>query len=185
MSASLKRLVKRMTANRKQFGFMVALVVVALLMWGRLLLKDVPRSAVASPGKSASKTPEAPELADPLSASRPEVVFQLPEPNPRDVFRLNPGEFARVEKPNVIAAPNLTPEKSDEARRAEMSAKLKDVKLQSTIMGERPAALINDRLFHEGSQPVPGFTVTRITQHSVFLKRAESEEEFELRMYRN
>jgi hypothetical protein len=175
---------RRLTANRGRFGFMVALVAVAAVMWGRLLLKTAPQAAVADPARAAAQ-PVLPDAGDPLFSERPTVVVALTDQSPRDVFRLNPGEFPKVDKPNVIPPPNPLPEKSDEARRAEMSALLKDLRLQSTVMSERPAALINDRLFNEGSQPVPGFTITRITQHSVFLKRAELDDEFELRMYRN
>jgi hypothetical protein len=185
MSQALPRFLKRMMANRKQFGFMVALAIVALLMWGRLLLKDVPRTAVADPepGRQAAAAPDA--GAAQAIARRPIVSVEISDPAPRNLFNLKSDEFAKVERPNVIPAPNPVPEKSDEARRAELSAKLKDLKLKSTIMGERPAALMNDRLFHEGTEPVPGFTITRITQHSVFLKRAEFEGEFEIRMYKN
>jgi hypothetical protein len=174
-----------MTANRKQFGFMLAVSIVALLMWGRLLLKDVPRTAIAGPEISADAGGVGPEMSDPALAARPTVVVPLSDQNPRDLFRLDPSAFPKVDKPNVIPPPNPVAEKSDEARRAELSVVISGLKLQSTVMSERPAALINDRLFFEGSEPVPGFTITRITQHSVFLKRAEWEAEFELRMYRN
>lgn len=185
MSQSLPKFVRRMMANRKQFGFMLALVVVALLMWGRVLLKDAPRTAVADPEATPQAVQTLPPGATEPATKRTTVVVEISDQSSRNLFNLKSDEFAKVERPNVIPSPNLVPEKSDEARRAELSAKLKDLKLKSTIMGERPAALMNDRLFHEGSEPVPGFTITRITQHSVFLKRAEFEGEFEIRMYKN
>lgn len=172
---------RRATANRRQLLFMGLLLAIALLMWGRVLLTGEPQSAVADAQEDAGA--QAP-VVDPLH-SRQTVFVELSDLAPRDLFQLKTNEFSKVDKPIVIPPPNSPAEKSDEARRAEMSATLATVRLQSTIMSEQPAALINDRLFQQGQEPVPGFTLTRITQHSVFLKRIGTEEEFELRMYRN
>lgn len=185
MSNSLKRFAKRLTANRKQFGIMMVLVAVALGMWGKLMFKASPRSATAS--SSLIKKPLDGDETSLLSLTpkRPTVYLELSDKKGRDVFSMNVEDYSKSASTNVIPPPNPMPEKSDEARRAELFSKLKTVKLQSTIMRENPAALINDRIFHVGSEPVPGFTITRITPLSVFMKPAGQEEEIELRMYRN
>ena len=185
MSKGLKKLAKRLTANRKQFGIMMVLVAVALGMWGKLMLKSSPRSATASSSltKKAADGGETSLLA--LAPKLPTVYVELSDKKGRDVFSMNIGDYSKSATTNVIPPPNPMPEKSDEALRAELFSKLKTVKLQSTIMRENPVAVINDRIFHVGSEPVAGFTITRITPMSVFMKPAGQEEEIELRMYRN
>ena len=164
---------------------MVVLLLVAGVMWGRMVLKAEPRRASANASLTSKVTNSGELPALDLGQRKATVYLELSDKTGRDVFSMNFRDFTQIEPTNVIPPPNPTVEKSDEARRAELFSKLKAVKLQSTIMRDNPAALINDRLFQVGSEPVPGFTITRITPLSVFLKTAGVEEEIELRMYRN
>lgn len=187
MSNALKKFAKRITANRKQFGIMVALVAVAAFMWGKLILQSAPRSASANVSlvKKATSPGADSEAQAPATTGRQKVEVTLSVHSKRDLFRMNMQEFVRIEPSKVIAAPNSPAQKSDEARRAEMLAKLTTLKLNSTIMQDEPKALLNGKLFQTGSEPLEGFKVTRITQFSVYLKHSDWDEEFELRMYRN
>ncbi|GEM_PF-2197298 len=186
MSTSLKRIGKQLTANRKQFGIMMALIVVAAFMWGKMLFKSAPRSASANSSKVKDATPVKGEAVELTFTPRLATVnVRLSDQSKRDLFRIDMNQFVRIESTKVTAAQNLPPKKSDEARRAEMLAKLTTLKLRSTIMQDDPRALLNDKLFQVGSEPMEGFKITRITQHSVSLKHIDWEEEFELRMYRN
>ncbi len=177
MKTKLKQLWARMTADKKRFGAMAALLGVALLMWGRLLLKDVPRSVVADPKEKESS------IAQFVLPKRAVVYVDLPDQAARDPFAMDPAAFGQVEKPKtVIATPNSVPEKSEEEKRAAVESALKGLKLRSTILGAQPHALINDRILTLGGEPVPSFTITKITERSVTLEHAETKYEFELKM---
>ena len=189
MNKTIKKIIKSLTANRKQFGIMMALVLVAFFMWGKLLFNGSPRSASASAKlldkAAAAQGEDSGAMTAPLPSGRPKVEVELSLNSKRDLFKMDPEKFVRIEPSKVITTPNSPAQKSDEARRADMLAKLTTLKLSSTIMQDQPKALLNSKLFQIGSEPLEGFKITRITQFSVFLKHSEWEEEFELRMYRN
>jgi len=190
MSNSFKKIIRSLTANRKQFGIMMVLAAVAFFMWGKLLFNASPRSANASAklldkAAAAEKGEATDALTLPVPTGRQKVEVSLSVQSKRDLFKLDPEKFVRIEPSKVITTPNSPAQKSDEARRADMLARLTTLKLSSTIMQDQPRALLNGKLFQVGSEPLEGFKITRITQFSVFLKHSEWEEEFELRMYRN
>lgn len=177
MNDKLKKFWKQITADKKRFGAMAALLGVALLMWGRLLLKDVPRTAVAEP-----KEKEA-QAAPFVLPKRPVVYVDLPQESARNPFAMDPAAFGFVEKPKtVIATQNLAPEKSEEEKRAAIESALKGLKLRSTILGAQPHALIDDRILTLGGEPVPQFVITAITERSVTVQHTETKLEFELKM---
>ncbi len=178
MSDKLKTWWKRLTADKKRFGAMAALLGVALLMWGRLLLKDVPRTAVAAP-KSNEKS-----MSEFVIPKRSVVYVDFATQTTRDPFAMDPVAYGKVEKPKtVIAPPNPIPEKSEEEKRAAVESALKGLQLRSTILGAQPHALINEKILAVGGEPAPQFTITRITERSVFVQHAETKFEFELKMY--
>ncbi len=187
MNSAFRKLVKRLTANRRQFGIMAALVIVAGFMWGKLIFQGAPRSASASANLVKKGAPSGADAAAPVAVAprRPKVEVELSVLSKRDLFRMDMQEFVRIETTKPVAVQNSPAQKSDEARRAEMLARLTTVKLNSTIMQDEPRALLNGKLYKTGGEPMEGFKVTRITQFSVFLKHNDWEEEFELRMYRN
>lgn len=47
--AKITEFAERLTADRRKFGAFLTLVALGLLLWGRLLLHNVPRTATAEP----------------------------------------------------------------------------------------------------------------------------------------
>lgn len=58
MSQQLRKLGDVLAVDRKKLFVLVAMVLVAMLLWGRLLIKQVPRSAIAVPDDSGSVSTE-------------------------------------------------------------------------------------------------------------------------------
>ena len=58
MSKVLKQTFRALTADKKKLSIVVVLLAMLLLLWGRLLLKRVPRTAVAEPETTTSDVPE-------------------------------------------------------------------------------------------------------------------------------
>lgn len=181
MNAMMKRLANKLKANRRQAIVLSALLAVALFMWGRLVLKSEPKGARADVG-GAAQDGAAPE-AFKLPVVRPVVEVAFADRPSRDLFVADQSLFPQKPKPPVEPAQNSVPEKSEEQKRAELLAPLKALKLSTVLVGERPQALIDGRIFAVNQQPAAGFTIVRITGTSVFLKHEKFEEEFELKLY--
>ena len=58
MNQQLRKLRDVFAVDRKKLFLLVAMVLVAMLLWGRLLIKQVPRSAIAVPDDSGSVSTE-------------------------------------------------------------------------------------------------------------------------------
>ena len=50
MQDQLRQAWRQLTADKKKLGLMVGLMAVGLLLWGRLMLKQVPQVATADDG---------------------------------------------------------------------------------------------------------------------------------------
>ncbi|MEX2216454.1 MAG: hypothetical protein WD768_20245 [Phycisphaeraceae bacterium] len=181
----MKKIVTQMTADKKKFGLMLGLLLIASVMGVRALLsggQDTPASAKAQTGEQGGVGSESAET-DLLTL--PVVLVELSDVSRRDLFALQSEKFARITKQTTQVTQNSVPEPSEEQKRTQAATALNGLKLRSTLMSANPQALINDKLFGVGNQPVPGFVVTRITQHSVFMKHETFQGEFELKMYRD
>lgn len=182
MKQRFLRLWKQMTADKRRFSLAVSLALIGLLMWGRLLLKKVPKTAIADPDAVATSVEDSP------AASRRAwrtVEVELSDVCARDVFALEDGEYSKLPDTNVKPPPNLPDQKSEEEIKAELARRISALKVKSVLMAEKPQALINDRFHAVGDEPVPGFVITKISPHSVTL-HAETEGgsyQFELQMY--
>jgi hypothetical protein len=102
MSAQTNQFLASLTADKKKLSMMCLLLMVGLLLWGRLLLKHVPRSAIADPAvpalASAGSAPGAAGSPQPSAedAVRPVVEVDLPKAPGRDLFALDGTRYARV-----------------------------------------------------------------------------------------
>lgn len=182
MKQWMRRTWKQLTADKRRFSLALSLALIGLLMWGRLLLKQVPKTAIADPDAVAES------VEDPAGSSRltwKTVEVELSDVCARDVFALDAGEYSKLPDTNVKPPPNLPDQKSEEEVKAELARRLSALKVKSVLMAARPQALINDRFFGVGDEPVEGFVITKISPHSVTL-HAETERgsyQFELQMY--
>ncbi len=158
--------------NDRRIGLFIGLLAVALLLWGRILIKEVPRQAAATEDKPAPKTrkPAAPET-EPLSANSGvrTIYVTLSETLQRDLFAIDSRHFAQ----SVAAdADSITQEKSaahpaDEREAAGLAAGLR---LQSTVLGVEPRALINGQVMTPG-EIIRGFRLQQVLDRQVVLER--------------
>ena len=185
MSASMKKSVKQVSSEKKKIGIMIALLVVAAFMWLRMFLSDGKSAPATASAQTSSPSAKEAKPSDTALPSRPVVFVALSDQSQRNLFDVRTEKFTRTTKQTPQVPQNLTPEPSEEKKRTQAASALKNLKLRSTLMSAKPQAFINDRLFGVGSQPVPGFVITRITEHCVFLKHEQFQGEFELKMYRD
>ncbi|MCX5661747.1 MAG: hypothetical protein NTW19_18870 [Planctomycetota bacterium] len=162
----------KLSAEKKKLAVMACLLTVGLLMWGRLLLLHrQPRQAVADTVAVAA--------SDETSGSAKKVVrFDLPKELNRDLFALDSSGYERVP---VTAAPvvvNQAPvvEKSvdhsadESARVASIRQAAGELRLQSTLQGDRPRAVINGLSLAKG-QVIKGFVLVKIEARHVIVER--------------
>jgi len=181
MNRALKQLKRDLLADKRKLGLGVTLVAVALLLWGRLLLKDVPRTAVADPKPdrqaNASTPPEAaPTPAPgPVGQQPPEVVLEPPRPGARDLFawqpRFYPGAFAEPENDESSQKSGSDSADQDQQRRQLRRAVLAEaasLNLQSTMLGDRSRAVIGGVLLETG-QSIRGFELVEVRPRQVTL----------------
>ena len=174
MSAPLRKFVRRLTADRRKLSMLLALGAVVLLLWGRLLLKQVPRTAVADPENQAvSVVAPTTDWSSLLAKDkRPTVLVELPAGVTRDLFRPTgslyrpSGEDAGDDAGRAKSADHSADDtlRIEEARRA-----ARDLHLQSTLLGDRPSAWINNQLIRVGEK-VDGFTLKKVTARSVVVE---------------
>lgn len=175
MTSYMRQIIQKLVADKKKLAVMVSLMAVLLLLWGRLILKQVPRTAVASPeiAKSAEKWNQHAFAESRVMLTRVEV--ELPRTLQRDLFSLElTGYESTGRKPVVEVKPEKSDNKlSDEEAMAQMVRQAATgMKLQTTILAQQPLALINGTLVQQGME-YKGFKVVRIMDRKVVLEMNE------------
>lgn len=170
--AKLQYMLRRMGFDAKKAIVMGGLLVVGLLLWGRLLLKEVPQTASAGGAMTALAEPQNDGLSEVLDSDREQVEVALPVTVKRDLFSFDANPYRRPLVPQEEATgPNPGPEGADEASRL---AAVKDaagrLRLESVMMGGSPHALINGVAVAPGEQ-IEGFTLLRVSDRNVLLKK--------------
>lgn len=170
MDVRIARMRRQLLADKKKFGALLGLFMVGLLLWGRLLIHNVPRTATAVP--SIAATAPGPDNAPPAaytSTQRASVEVRLISVVPRDVFAVNPALFPKLSgEENPSGPTKLIGDPADELEQQlrVLKAEAGALKLQSTILGVRPRAMINGTLVGPG-ESIAGFEVTEIRPRSV------------------
>lgn len=182
MSIDFEKIKRQMLADKKKLGMLVMLAFVGLLMWGRLLMQDVPRTATAKPKPSATTqatttNPQA-KLSKASSVTRqlPEVVVDLRDTVDRDLFAFHGRGYPPVAQetetgPKTTVNPTkLVLDPADKAKEREKAirAEAAQLRVQSTILGAQPRALINGQLVAPG-ETIQGFELTEVRPRSVTL----------------
>lgn len=184
MNDTLKRLKRQMLHDKKKLGLMIGLVAVGLLMWGRLLLEQVPETATASPAAAVAAAGMAaappPTSARPIKTAR--VQIALPESLARDPFALDPERYpmhsvddeegGRLQLPDVsVAQPKSGEPTVDTTMRSNtIRNEAMRLRLQSVIDGPRSGAIINDTLLVPG-KAIEGFTLKSVQGTKVVLEK--------------
>lgn len=172
MTPYLKQLVRKLTADKKKLSVMVGLLAVLMLLWGRLLLKEVPRTAVAEPEPGQVADTSASPWASPNQASFEKVEVHLPQTLSRDLFSLDISGFTQLKNKNVV---EVKTEKSpgdlsdEQLKASQVRQAATGLKLQTTMQGAVPLALINGQYVQVGEQ-IRGFELVRILPRQVVLR---------------
>ncbi|MCC7191404.1 MAG: hypothetical protein IT444_01370 [Phycisphaeraceae bacterium] len=172
MSPVIKKLVNQLTADKKKLSIMLALVMVGMLLWGRLLLKQVPRTAVANPSESLSAQTDK-VIEEAREIARKTINIDLPSALSRDVFTLNPAGYARIEKveATVTQVGKSDPKPADESEQVSVTVlrAAKGLVLQTTMLGENPRAMINGQVLKPGEK-IRGFELKQVNSRDVILE---------------
>jgi len=167
--APLKQLIEELKSDRKKLGVVVGLVAVGMLMWGRLLLKQVPKTASATDGNQAVAASDAVDAS--AKRMRQTITLTQPAQMDRDLFLLDPSRYSRT--PNHSdeefseKLPGLT---SDGALQMAVVQAAVELELQSVTQGDVPAAFINGRLIRVG-QSIEGFVLLECDERTAVLER--------------
>lgn len=172
MSEMTHKVIGQLTADKKKLGLMVGLLAVGLLLWGRLLIKDVPRTATAEPtAKVVAAEPVSARALEAESGPAVTVVVDLPGSLTRDMFALDTSVYPKAkngEESSVPAkAPIETPDKAYRVAKATEAAR--GLTLEGVILGDDSRVIINGQLLQEGQQ-IEGLTVYRIENRKVVLE---------------
>lgn len=168
MSPWLDRCRRVLMADKKKTAVMVALVAVGLLLWGRLLLKQVPKTATATPDALLGM---ASDDAGPIPEPSPRVVIDFPDSLDRDVFAIDPSHYQRIASENNSAGrdKSLALITDKQQRIEEVRRDARGLTLQSVVVGANPQAIVNGRLLQVG-QSIEGFEVVEIHERSVIFR---------------
>lgn len=182
MSFDVARIQRRLRAERRKVTVLLTLVTVGLLLWGRLLLmRDVPRTATADPEGSAQEGAAKAEQTDrpaERGTERRTVRVKLAERTDRDLFELRrhlypPAESAEPqgEKPPEVAKSGSEQADERSQERRAIRSQARSLRLQSTILGATPRAMINGTLLEPG-QRIRGFELIRVGSRKAILRKA-------------
>ena len=178
-----RRIKKQLLADKRKLTMMLMLGGFAMLLWGRLLLRNVPRTAVADPkanpttrlagadSKDASTTDKTPAKPAPV------VYVNLFDRVSRDLFQFHDGFYPKEqtdEEPSVTqakSADQTTDEQEQQRLRIEAVRQAAgQLKLQSTLLGRNSRALINGELLKPGQQ-INGFELIAVGPRQVTVRR--------------
>ena len=164
MSPRIRRLMRRLTADKRKLGVMLGLAAVSLLLWGRLILKDVPRTVSANDWAAAS--------SDPFGGPRETVYLDLPPDLKRNLFVFDPKPYKRTksEEDDPDGPKTQDPAADESARRAAIVKDARELRLASVVSGSKPHAMINGLLVMPG-QKIEGFTLLQVSERTVMLEK--------------
>jgi len=177
MNRHLANLKRQLLADKKKLGVMVILAVFGLLLWGRLLLRDVPRTATAQPkSKVSARSSDNAAIATPARPHKVEVVrINADRRVSRDLFRFDPNRYNRTllspDSGNLFESGNSGHEPSDDLPGVgETLDAARRLELRSVVTGSSPRAVINNALVAPGER-IEGFELLQVVDRFVYLER--------------
>lgn len=176
MKEQLSALLSQITADKKKLSVMICTLAIGLLLWGRLLLQGVPRTATAGEQTVAAEV-DAPDPVQPATtrtAKQPvvEVFVDLPGSPGRDPFGLLPNRY----RPDAMAQGADSSAKSgqvtsdDDPRVDAVRREAGELRLESVVTGARPRAYISGRMLAPGDE-IDGFTLVKVNDRHVILTK--------------
>ena len=173
MNKKLNRIWRQVTADKKRFGMMVALVAVGLLLWGRLiLLEKVPRVATADPDSAETETDPSPSEVREL----PTVAVDLPSGLTLNPFALRPDRYkpVPVEETGEEAVQPDRAHADELDRREALLDHARELTLQGVIQAASPFAVIDGVRVYVGDT-VGKFTVIELDPSQLKVKLRSQE----------
>lgn len=166
---SARRLGEAFVRRRRTLGLGAFALMAGMLFWGRLLLQDVPRTAIADPELAwAPQVERKPGVEGLRRSTLPRVG--------RDLFGFEGsrtlGELDQVNEKNWGAEQKSAGHPVDEQQRREKVIReaAAHLSLEQTWLGARPRARISGRLVSPG-QSAHGFLVRNIRNGKVVLQK--------------
>jgi len=178
MNDTLRQLIRHATADKKKLTLMLGLLAVMLLLWGRLLLKQAPRSAVAEPQQTQqTEKQDAVQPVQPAQFSFRETLrVDLPSVVRRDLFLFDKDRYPQ----STLDAPQPDLEKSD-SETPEVNRQIEEIRrwvdnlvLQGAVLGKEPRAMINNRVYRLG-ETLNGFELVKVEPRQVILQKDDIE----------
>jgi len=176
MRRHVDKLIYQLTADKKKLGIMLCALALGLLLWGRLLLQGVPRTATADDKTNAALAADNPENegrhTGALAKPRATVYVDLPAKPHRDLFGIDPRRYKQT---RPMAASHIGPKSAQvmpdvDPRIAVVRHEAMELRLESVVIGTRPRAYINGHLLAPGEQ-YEGFTLIQVTDRHVLLTK--------------
>jgi len=187
MSLMLRRLWIQLTADRKRFGVLCAMLAVGLLLWARVIVvSNIPRTAVAEDGAKPAQVVDRQArmntaVLDRLARSRVEV--RLDYSPRRDPFSVNAEYFPKPkldetrEQKSVVAVPDMNEDEEQRQarqRREQLQLAADGLKLEAVMRGAGIVVIngqtyrIGDEVSAAGNQKAL-FELTDVRQRSAVL----------------
>ena len=168
----LKAFYAKISADKPRFYVATTLVALMMLMWGRLLLRQIPRTSVAAPSAGQiAKSENANEAGgkgrseNSTRRSRMSVYVLNQRPSGlRDPFDFDDSPYRRTILPTFAPDP-LRPDAEGPdslAERGQLLAELERIAVQSIVSGTPPLVMIDGRVLSTGDE-VEGFVISRIS----------------------
>jgi len=160
-----------LSSEKKKLVAMVALFMFGMLLWGRLLIKQVPKTAVADPPVATVVASETPGKGP---AAKKVVRVSLPDKLSRDLFvpvGYSAGTRKKNDDPVIAPVEKSVPLPADDNHRTQdvLTKAAEKLTLQSTIQGDQPQAVINGQRVRVG-QMIEGFELLEIKPRQVILR---------------
>ena len=172
---TFKKLIRKIPRReRRKYGVLLSLFAVGLLLWGRLLLKEVPQSATAVPVQTAQTSMSNSEIVQSAQSGKSGRVVEVYLPNElaRNVFQYDVKPYRRTVRPDKTGEDaKFGSHGADEATRiAEMRLAASKLILHSVVLGEKPHAVINGIVVVPGEQ-IMGFELSQVSDRMVVLTK--------------
>ena len=178
----LQRMWIQITADRRRFGILCAMCLVGLLLWARIIISKLPRTAVADEEAQASQAQGSTARDSDNKESGPRTVSLWQTPR-RDPFLIGDEYYPRPTNiPSLNAETGKSgPEHADDPQHAEaryveyLRAEVAKLELEAVMTGN-PMAVINGRMYRPGSNVSPpgnkelSFQLVEVSERSVILE---------------
>lgn len=169
-----QRLAAELKADKKKASILGILLVVALVVGVRVLVKTVTSSANAAPvGPVSALTVHTPQAVAARPATtqtkRDEYIKSLDTTITRDIFVFNPRYYPLQKTVDVVKVlPTSAPAPAEDTKvihRQMIQAQARALVLESTMVGSSAVAIINGKVLRVG-ESLAGFKIVEITSSS-------------------